>query len=142
MIPRRVVLDTNVILSTLVFTSSSLGWLRQLWKTGVIVPLISWDTIAELQRALLYASFNLSDHERRDLFLEYRSWCEMIFVSQPPPVPECRDPSDIPFLELALAGRADALVTGDQDLLALAPIFTVPIITPSELRELTADGAS
>ena len=97
MIPKRVVLDTNVILSTLVFTSSSLGWLRQLWKTGVIVPLISWDTIAELQRALLYASFNLSDHERRDLFLEYRSWCEMIFVSQPPPVPECRDPSDHTF---------------------------------------------
>ena len=139
MIPRRVVLDTNVVLSTLVFTSSSLGWLRQLWKTGVIVPLISWDTIAELQRVLLYANFSLSDHERRDLFLEYRSWCEMIFVSQPPPVPECRDPSDIPFLELALTGRANALVTGDQDLLALAPAFTVPIITPNELRELAAD---
>ncbi len=139
MIPRRVVLDTNVILSTLVFTSGSLGWLRQLWKTGVVVPLISWDTIAELQRVLLYAGFGLSDHERRALFLEYRSWCEMIFISQPPPVPECRDPSDMPFLELALAGRANALVTGDHDLLALAPMFAVPIITPDELRELTAD---
>ena len=139
MIPRRVVLDTNVILSTLVFTSSSLDWLRQLWKSGVIVPLISRETIAELHRVLLYASFDLSDRDRRDLLLEYQTWCETIFVIYPPPVPECRDPADISFLELALVGRADALVTGDRDLLALAPAFTVPIITPSELRELTAD---
>ena len=142
MIPRRVVLDTNVILSTLVFTASSLDWLRLLWKSGVIVPLISRDTIAELHRVLHYPNFNLYDRERRDLLLEYQSWCETIFVIQPPPVPECRDPSDIPFLELAPAGHADATVTGDRDLLALAPIFGVPIITPGELRRLiTSDDA-
>ena len=51
-----------------------------------------------------------------------------------PAVPECRDPFDRPFLELATAARADALVTGDADLLALADSFAVPILTPAGLK--------
>ena len=39
------------------------------------------------------------------------------------------------FLRLALAGQADALVTGDQDLLSLTD-FTVPMVTPAGLREM------
>jgi predicted nucleic acid-binding protein len=58
----------------------------------------------------------------------------MVEVSEPPVVPDCRDPKDRPFLELASFARADALVTGDADLLALAQVFPVPIITPHELR--------
>ncbi len=73
-------------------------------------------------------------------FLNTKTWCERVIVPEGIDAPECRDPSDISFLELALAGRADALVTGDGDLLALAPIFAVPIITPSELRQLIADS--
>ena len=57
----------------------------------------------------------------------------------PPVVPDCRDPSDKPFLELALAGQADALVTGDGDLLALAPVFPIPIITPAVLKQRLDD---
>ena len=68
-----------------------------------------------------------------DLYLPY---CEMVDVGEPPVVPDCRDPPDRPFLELALACRADALVTGDSDLLALTPVFSVPILTPNGLREL------
>ncbi len=44
-------------------------------------------------------------------------------------------PSDVPFLQLALSGEADAIVTGDQDLLVLAPAFSVPILTAQEARE-------
>ena len=47
----------------------------------------------------------------------------------PPPTPPCRDLFDVPFLELTLAGKVDFLVTGDQDLLSLAPEFTCPIVT-------------
>ena len=64
---------------------------------------------------------------------QYLPWCEMVTVPDPPDVPECRDPRDRPFLELAMAARADALVTGDNDLLTLAEVFAVPIITPTEL---------
>jgi len=43
----------------------------------------------------------------------------------------CRDPRDDKFLELAVNGEADLIVTGDQDLLALHPFRDVPIITPA-----------
>jgi uncharacterized protein len=49
--------------------------------------------------------------------------------------PKCRDPADAPFLQLALGGKADALITGDADLLALSTSFFVPILSPEELRE-------
>ena len=65
---------------------------------------------------------------------QYRPWCEMVTIADPPDVPECRDPRDRPFLELAVAAEADALVTGDGDLLALVPVFHIPIITPVQLR--------
>ena len=42
----------------------------------------------------------------------------------------CRDPADDKFLELAVNGNADMLVTGDLDLLVLSPFRSLPIITP------------
>ena len=44
----------------------------------------------------------------------------------------CRDPKDDKFLELAVNGHADVLITGDSDLLALNPFRGVPIITPAD----------
>jgi putative PIN family toxin of toxin-antitoxin system len=48
----------------------------------------------------------------------------------------CRDPKDDIFLSVALAGRADALVTGDSDLLSLGPFRGIPILTPAEFATL------
>ena len=60
----------------------------------------------------------------------------MIMMPDPrPAVPDCRDPSDAPFLELTAVGQADLLVTDDNDLLAIAPQFSSPIITPAALRQ-------
>ena len=44
----------------------------------------------------------------------------------------CRDPKDDKFLDVALAGGAHALITGDLDLLALHPFHGIPIVTPAE----------
>jgi putative PIN family toxin of toxin-antitoxin system len=43
----------------------------------------------------------------------------------------CRDPHDDKFLELAVSGRADMIVSGDADLLALNPFCGIPIVTPA-----------
>ena len=43
----------------------------------------------------------------------------------------CRDPADDKFLELAVNGKADAIITGDLDLLALDTFRDIPIITPA-----------
>ena len=131
---RRLVLDTNVLVSALLFPSGTVSWLRDAWQARAVVPLASRETTAELIRVLSYPKFQLTDDEREDLLADYLPWCETVSVSEPPVVPACRDPFDRPFLELALGGQADALVTGDRDLLTLAPVFSVPILTPDELR--------
>ena len=110
-------------------------WLREQWQSNVILPLVSYATTAELIRVLSYPKFRLTGDEREDLLADYLPWCETVTASEQPDLPDCRDPFDRPFLELALVGQADALVTGDGDLLALATVFTVPIITPKALRD-------
>lgn len=131
---RRVVLDTNVLVSALLFPSGTVSWLRNAWQARAVVPLASRETTAELIRVLSYPKFQLTAEEREDMLADYLPWCETVRMSEPPVVPVCRDPFDRPFLELALGGHADALVTGDGDLLTLAPVFSVPILTPDELK--------
>ena len=48
-------------------------------------------------------------------------------------IPDCRDPKGEMFLRLAFAAKVDAIVTGDDDLLALAGESRIPILSPSEL---------
>ena len=144
MTPVRPVLDTNVLVSALLFHTGALSWLRGAWRSGRIRPLAGQQTTTELIRVLAYPKFALSDGERQELLDDYLPFCESVAVPEPPPaVPACHDPFDRPFLELALAGRADALVTGDADLLALAAAFPVPILSPAAFRErLSAGGVS
>jgi len=134
----RLVLDTNVLLSALVFPAGSLAWLRGAWRTGTVRPLASRDTTAELIRVLAYPKFGLTGGEREDLLGDYLPWCETVTVANPPRVPACRDPFDQAFLELALAAGADALLSGDGDLLALAADFAVPILAPAAFRDRLA----
>ena len=134
MIQPRVVLDTNVLLSALLFHAGSLSWLRHAWRSETIRPLASRDTAAELIRVLSYPKFRLTADEREDLLGDYLPSCETVTVPKRTGVPPCRDPFDRPFLELALAAKADALVSGDKDLLALAGAFAVPILTPAAFR--------
>ena len=141
MTPVRPVLDTNVLVSALLFHAGTLAWLRGAWRSGRIRPLAGQQTTTELIRVLAYPKFALSDGERQELLDDYLPFCETVAVPDPPPaVPACRDPFDRPFLELALAGRADALVTGDADLLALAAAFPVPILSPAAFRERLSMG--
>ncbi len=128
----RVVLDTNLVLSALIFPQGRLAPLRSLWQTGMIQPLVSRVTVAELIRALGYRKFKLTASEQEALLADYLPYCETQVIPHPPPaVPACRDPDDQPFLWLALVGQAEILVTGDQDLLTLADSFGGTILSAS-----------
>lgn len=61
-----------------------------------------------------------------------------IFVEPIERVQACRDPHDDVFLELALAGEATAIVSGDDDLLTLNPFREIPILTPDQFLTLLA----
>ena len=139
MTPPRLVLDTNVLLSALLFHAGSLSWLRHAWQSDTMRPLASRDTTAELIRLLHYPKFRLTHSERDHLLGDNLPWCETVVVSSPIEVPDCRDPFDRPFLELALAARADAMVTGDRDLLVLAEVFLAPILTAAAFRDRFRD---
>ena len=122
--PVRVVLDTNVVLSALVFGGGLAGRVRLAWQQGVLLPLASTATVQELVRVLAYPKFRLSQLEQEELLADYLPHTETVRIPKPPPtVPACRDAMDEPFMHLAVAGKAQVLVSGDRDLLAIAAEF-------------------
>jgi putative PIN family toxin of toxin-antitoxin system len=130
------VLDTNVVLSALIRPGGVSGRLRLAWQARRFVPLASHPTVAELIRVLAYPKFKLLPEEQHELLADYLPWAETFRVPDPPPrTPTCRDAQDLPFLQLALAAKAAVLVTGDADLLVLAPVRGLAIITPAQAIE-------
>ena len=132
----RVVIDTNLVLSALVFVQGRLTPLRLAWQGAQCQPLLSSVTAAELIRVLAYPKFKLTTADQQELLADYLPYCTTVRMpAQPPATPDCRDKFDLPFLQLAVAGKADYLVTGDQDLLALAGQFACPIITADQFMK-------
>jgi putative PIN family toxin of toxin-antitoxin system len=120
----RVVLDTNVVLSALVFRGGVAGQVRQAWQRGQLLPLASTATAQELVRVLAYPKFRLAKADQDELLADYLPYVETVRIPQPPPtVPDCRDVLDLPFMQLAVVGKAQVLVSGDRDLLAIAAEF-------------------
>jgi putative PIN family toxin of toxin-antitoxin system len=132
----RIVLDTNCLVSALVFSGKRLAWLRQAWQSGVIVPLVSKDTANELLRVLKYPKFKLTCEEHGLLLADFLPYAETVTdFTIPPDLPVIRDQADQMFLTLAVAGKADVLVTGDNDLLVIKDSFKIPpIMTLSEFE--------
>lgn len=74
---------------------------------------------------LAYPKFRLSAESQDELLADYLPYTATVRIPEPwPRVPLCRDPLDAPFLHLAVAGKAQVLVSGDKDLLALAAEFS------------------
>ena len=129
---RRVVLDTNVVLSALLFTQGRLAPLRPAWQAR-FQPLASATTIGELIRALAYPKFELSHDEQQELLGDYLPYCIAVRMpARAPKTPACKDPADIAFLQLAIVGKAEYLVTGDKQLLGLTGQLSCPIITAQQ----------
>jgi putative PIN family toxin of toxin-antitoxin system len=134
----RVAFDTNTVVSALLFANGRLAWLRQHWRDGGSTPLISRATVAELTRVLAYPKFRLPPDDRLELLADYLPFCETIELAERCQV-VCRDASDQPFLDLAQNGKADLLVTGDDDLLALAGQTLFLIESPEDYRRRVCD---
>ena len=131
----RVVLDTNVVLSALLFTSGRLAWIRRAWQHEQLQPLACKETVSELLRVLAYPKFKLTGEEQQDLLgdlLPY-AYADVVELPRPwPELPACRDKKDQVFLALAHVGRAEALLTGDGGILAMRHEFPGLIKTPDE----------
>ena len=135
---QRIVFDTSVVLSALVFQAGKLGWLRAHWLDDRCIPLVSRDTVAELMKILQRRKFQLTAEERRELLADYLPFCEIVDVARKCSV-VCRDAKDQMFLDLAHCGKADALVSGDRDLLVLAGRTKFLIETAEAYRRRVMD---
>jgi putative PIN family toxin of toxin-antitoxin system len=128
--PERVVLDTNVLISGLLSTTSAPALaVEHAITSGQLIA--SADTLRELMSKLLSPKFDpYVTRERRDaLLLRLAPLIEIVEVVQV--VRACRDPSDDKFLEAAVNGRAEVIVSGDGDLLALNPFRGIAILAPA-----------
>ncbi len=130
----RIVLDTNCLVSALLFSEGRLAWLRHGGQTGRFVPLVCRETASELIRVLCYPKFKLDRDEQDALLADFLPHAETVTMTHPPKnVPHLRDPDDAVFVALAINAKADALVSGDKDLLALrGRHHGLPIMTPEE----------
>ena len=132
--PPRVVIDTNCLVSALFFSQENLAWLRWSWQNGQFTPLVSQQTVGELIRVLGYPKFRLSAKQQEILLAEFLPYAEPVSISnRSPGLPSLRDPQDVMFLELAITGKAEVLVSGDADILELRHQVSSPrILTLAE----------
>ena len=125
----RAVLDTNIAVSALLFANDRLAPIRLAWQANKFAPLVSTAAAEELIRVLGYAKFKLSSADRDELLADYLPYCTTVIIPRKvPKIPACRDPCDLPFLQLAAHAKADFWVTGDKDLLDIRDKLRFAII--------------
>lgn len=133
----RIVFDTNVVVSALVF-GRRLAWLRAMWVRREVVPVVCRETVTELLRVLRYPKFRLDQVDREALLADYLPYTEVAHLSdQRAALPvACRDHDDAVFIELALTAGVNFLVSGDRDLTVLRQSAPIQIVAVSELRSI------
>lgn len=127
----RFVFDTNAVVSAALLKGSVSR--RAFDKAlGAGTLLVSAQTINELNDVLRrpdFARYLTEDERLKFLAVLVR---ETALVEVVDHVDACRDARDNKFLELAMSGGADCIVSGDQDLLVLHPFQGIPIVTPGD----------
>ncbi|MDR3751707.1 MAG: putative toxin-antitoxin system toxin component, PIN family [Terracidiphilus sp.] len=132
---QRIVVDTNVYVSRLIRAQSTPGRaVGRAWSEAI--TLVSTATLEELRRVLRHPKLaRYIQPGKIDPYLVQIAEISL-HISNPPSIRACRDPRDDKFLEVAVHGRADGIVTGNRDLLELAPFRGIAILTPAAYLEL------
>ena len=129
----RVVLDTNILVSGLLGGTTTEVIRR--WRVGAFDLILSEEIIAEYTAVLIRPKFGLPRWVIQELLGYIREKAEWV-VPSGEIAAVARDPSDNMFLEAAVAGQADWIVSGDNDLLDIGEFEGIPIIPPLELLSL------
>ncbi|MBE9004267.1 putative toxin-antitoxin system toxin component, PIN family [Fortiea sp. LEGE XX443] len=131
---KKYVLDTNIIVSALLFKSSQPRQaLDKARTTGII--LMSNSIWVEIQEVLARAKFDkyITPGERQLFLIGFHE--TVIFIDIEETINACRDSKDDKYLELAVNGQATIIISGDQDLLVLNPFKNIPIVTVRQFLE-------
>ena len=131
----KVVLDTNVLVSALLFKKET-SKIVDLWKSSEIIPVVSMETFDEFRKVLEYPRFALSKDEIHVIiYKEVLPFFEVVEITKA--VKDvCKDPDDDKFLSCALSAKIKFIVSGDKDLHRLQMYKSVRIINPSDLLNM------
>jgi putative PIN family toxin of toxin-antitoxin system len=131
----RVVFDTNLLVSRYLSPRGTPARLFALWESGAFIPLVSAAILAEYGRVLRYPRLrgrhHLSDEEIDSLIHDIG---QQAILVEPRQIVDAvpADESDNRFLECAIAGGADYIVSGDNHLLALGSYEGVRIVRAAD----------
>ena len=131
----RAVIDTNVLISAVI---SPPGKPRQVLNHIIAqgILLASSETLAEIESRLLRTRFRkYVDIEEVQDFINFLRGTAYFFAPVET-ITDCRDPDDNKFLELAVSGGADVIISGDGDLLVLHPFRNIPVLSPADFLEV------
>lgn len=125
----RIVLDTNVLVSAALKRQSMPGMAALVVERrgGLLKSLVTEQQLFEVVSRPYLAA--LIDPASQAWLRKLMAAAELVGITER--IAACRDPTDDKFLELAVNGRADLIVTGDGDLLVLNPFRHIPIVTPA-----------
>ena len=135
----RVVLDTSILVRALIKPSGSVGPVLEALRDGRYLALYSDPILEEivdvLTRPRMRDKYGITDDDVETLLRLILVRGEALQPANSLSI--CRDPKDDKFLEVAVDGGADVIVTGNNDLLVLDPYEGIPIISPADfLRRL------
>ena len=130
----RAIIDTGVFISAFISNRGTIGAVLSALRDGHFTAIYSTDTLVELVDVLGREKFRTKYHVEPDditaLVNLIRLRGELIIPNEK--VTVCRDPKDNKFLEVAMAGDADCLVSGDSDLLDMISFEDIPILRPTD----------
>jgi len=139
----RAVVDTNILVRALIKPHGTVGPVLLRLRHGEYTLLYAQSLLEELvdvlNRPHIREKYRLTD-------LDIQTVVSLILLRGEVVVPEeritaCRDPKDNQFLEVAVAGKADVIISGDQDLLVLHPFAGIPIVPPAAFLQMLDTGS-
>jgi putative PIN family toxin of toxin-antitoxin system len=131
MMSKRFVVDNNILVSALLVKNSApFQVISKIEERDVI--LYSEETLLEINQVLSRKKFikYFAIEEKQAFIFKLLEKAELVEIEES--INICRDPKDDKFLELAVSGKADFIITGDQDLLVLNPFRNIEIITAND----------
>lgn len=138
MTPWRAIYDTSAILSSMT-PAPNRGSIIWYWmESRVVQPVVSDYLIDEIVAAIAEPRFRLSTDQRASIMAEYLQHA-VAFDEVPPSGAYCRDPDDIPVLDLAIWQQVDVIITTDPDLLALDGEFAFRIVNPAGFQAMLTE---
>jgi uncharacterized protein len=129
---KRVVLDTNIFVSSVL--GGRLGIILDTWRTHKFTLIVSNEILDEYFEVLNRPKFHLPQEVITEISAFLFAYAEFVVPRETiTAVPD--DPSDNKFVETAIAGQAERIVSGDSHLLTLKTFRDIPIISASEFLD-------